>query len=134
MKILVVDDEPTARAMLSMLLEDLGEVDEAEDGEEALARVSEAFQAARPYDLVCIDLSMPGLDGHALIERLRQIEEGVGQPERSRLIVISASRYSQDIVQAFKKQADGYLIKPVQLDKLEKLLREFSFLQAEKIA
>ena len=128
MKFLVVDDEATARVMVTVLLEDFGTVHEAADGEEALDKVGEAFSAGEPYDLICVDLSMPGLDGLELIEHLREVELSHEKPYHSRLIVVSASRYPQDIMDAFKKQADGYLTKPVNVNKMGKLLQEFSIL------
>lgn len=123
MRSLVVDDEPTARAMLSMLLDELGAVDEAAEAGGALACVSRALEEDQPYDLICVDLSMPGIDGLELIDHIREIEGAFGLPHHSCLLVVSASRSGQDIMAAFKNQADGYLTKPIQLPRLQKLLR-----------
>lgn len=126
MRFLVVDDEPTARTMLSLLLGELGDIDEAVDGDEALVHFVRALQNRLPYDLICIDLSMPGIDGLELIEQLREFERAHGYEYRSRMVVVSASRAGEDIVSAFRNQADGYLTKPINIGKLEKLLRDFS--------
>lgn len=126
MKFLVVDDEVTARTMLRILLEEHGEVDEAADGACAMSLVRSAVTRGEPYDLICVDLSMPGLDGHRLLERLRELESFVGKTEPCRIIVASASRHTQDIVGSFKRHADGYLTKPIQFARLNALLEEFN--------
>ena len=65
--VLVVDDEADIRSMLSIVLSTEGwEVDEAADGSEALLRC-----AAGPYDIVVVDLRMPGLTGIDVAQRLR---------------------------------------------------------------
>lgn len=129
MRFLVVDDEITARTLMVALLESLGDVTEAIDGSHALEKVTAAFESLTPFDVIFLDLSMPGIDGLELIDRLREVEQRYDQPYNSRMIVVSASRYPQDIMDAFKKQADGYLTKPVNISKLEKLLQDFSVIR-----
>ena len=71
-RILVVDDEPTVRALVRDVLEEEGhEVLLAEDGYAGLRMV----EAARP-DCVVLDVMMPGLDGHAVLQRVRASERG----------------------------------------------------------
>lgn len=67
-KILVVDDEPAIRAMLVDFLETEYEVDDAENGDKALAKV-----ATHTYDLVISDINMPGIKGYELLHKIKQI-------------------------------------------------------------
>lgn len=107
-KVLVVDDEPQIRRILTLLLSDNGfQVAEAESGEQALA-VSENF---RP-DIALLDLSMPGIDGHTtLLELLRR---------HSNLDCIMMTAYGtiRSAVEAMKSGAFDYLTKPFDNDEL----------------
>lgn len=85
-RVLVVDDSRHFRNMARKLLSVLGVVvDEAEDGNDALAKL-----AAQPYDAMLLDLSMPGLDGYATAERLR---DGA-VPGRENLAIVAHSSES----------------------------------------
>ena len=73
--VLVVDDEPTSRALIRRMLEGENfQVEEAEDGESALALIQ---ARSEPFDLVLTDLSMPGIDGRQLSETLAQYRPSV---------------------------------------------------------
>ncbi len=107
-RVLVADDEESARKGLATLLRDAGfEVDQAEDGEKAL----EALQATVP-DILVTDLHMPGLDGIQLLERARETI-----PE---LIVVLVTAFADvdTAVRAMQLGAEHYLTKPVQFDEL----------------
>ena len=107
-RVLVADDEASARMGLATLLRDAGfEVEEAEDGERAL----ESLKASAP-DVLVTDLHMPGLDGIQLLERARE-----AIPE---LIVVLVTAFADvdTAVRAMQLGAEHYLTKPVQFDEL----------------
>jgi two-component system response regulator AlgR len=121
MRVLIVDDEPLARARLAALL---GECEGSEvvasvgDGEAALA----AIGAMQP-DVLLLDINMPGLDGTGLAQRLA----GQARPQ-----VVFCTAYENHAVQAFELGAADYLLKPVRLERLrEALQRARARLQAE---
>jgi len=102
-RVLIADDHPLVREGLKQLLAATGDIrveGEAADGDQALARVK-----ANDYDLVVLDMSMPGLSGIELIKRLR-----VERP-RLRLLVLSMHGEQQYAVRALKAGASGYLTK-----------------------
>jgi DNA-binding LytR/AlgR family response regulator len=108
---LIVDDEPIARQVLRDELGFFGDVDvvgEAENGEEALARIGQLAP-----DLVFLDLQMPGLGGFDVIHRL---------PEGAVPIVIIVTAYDQHAIRAFEEGALDYLLKPISQQRLEKAL------------
>ncbi len=109
MKILIVDDEAPAREYLRSLLEDLEVevIEEACDGPDALA------QAAR-FDLVLLDIRMPGMSGLEVAQAL------VGFQPAPRIIFVTA--YDQHAVRAFELEAVDYLVKPVSPKRLTRAL------------
>src|SRR5262245_12874454 len=108
LRILVVDDEPQIRRILSVLLSDNGfEVAEAESGEEALA-VAEKF---RP-DVALLDINMPGMDGLAVLRALFKIHNKLD------CIMMTAYGTIRSAVEAMKSGAFDYLAKPFDNDEL----------------
>ena len=112
--ILIVDDEAVMRESLRDWLTDTGyQVEMASDGEEALKTIAE-----RDFDVVILDLKLPGKDG---IEVLREARE-----KRPRLkgVIITAYPSVPTAVEAMKEGAVDYLTKPFDLNELEKIIRE----------
>jgi CheY-like chemotaxis protein/anti-sigma regulatory factor (Ser/Thr protein kinase) len=103
-RILVVDDDRTTLRMLRLQLETGGyEVETVRDGAAALARL-----ARKPFDLVLLDVWMPGMDGLEVLSRLR------GASSRPRVIVMTADDAPQTLLRAVREQAFGYVTKPVE--------------------
>jgi two-component system, LytTR family, response regulator AlgR len=112
MRVLIVDDEPLARARLTALLgecEDVEVVGSVGDGEEALTALSEA----RP-DVLLLDINMPGMDGKTLAARLAN---------RARPQIVFCTAYEAHAVHAFDLGAADYLLKPVRIERLRDALK-----------
>lgn len=125
MKSLIVEDDFTSRLLLQELLRSRGQVDVASNGKEALDAFSLALKVAAPYDLVCMDIMMPEMDGQQALTELRRLEAQHGQvPGRgSKVIMITALHDKDSVMRAFREQCDGYLVKPVDGAKLAQELR-----------
>ena len=105
--VLIVDDEAGVRTALSGVLRDEGyQVDAVESGEACLDRVARA-----PYDVIVLDIWLPGLDGLATLERLRQ--RHVDAP----VVMISGHGNIESAVRAIKMGAYDFVEKPLSLDK-----------------
>ena len=109
-RLLVVDDEPTVRTLLRDLLE-IGDYDvvEAEDGETALAAVSE-----RVPDLVILDVMMPGLDGIEVLKELRKDHSANDLP----VILLTAKADDDTTWQGWTSGVSVFLPKPFDSDHL----------------
>jgi two-component system response regulator AlgR len=108
MKVLIVDDEPLARARLLALLKDHEQItalEEAVNGIEALQK-QQTFQP----DVVLLDIRMPGMDGLEAASHLAQLE--------SPPVVVFTTAYDEHALEAFDLQAIGYLVKPVKKERL----------------
>ncbi len=104
MRILVVDDDASVRALVRDVLELEGyEVDLADDGFSALRRI----EAARP-DAVVLDVMMPGMDGHAVLSRVRSSDGGSELP----VIMLTAAADDEQAWQAWSGGVDYFLAKP----------------------
>jgi two-component system response regulator HydG len=107
-RVLVVDDEATARSGLEKLLKQDGyTVDTAGDGNEAVEIAND-----RPPDVVVTDLRMPVMDGMGLLKKLREQDPGIP------VIVVTAFGDVSSAVGAMRAGADDYLTKPVDVDAL----------------
>jgi len=113
-KLLVIDDDPAFRDSLAETLRDLGHhVVEAADGEDGLAR----FDAARP-DLVFLDLRMPGMDGLAVLKRLR----GDAAEPPVPVVVLTAFASGANTIDAMRQGAFDHLTKPLGRDEVSDVL------------
>ena len=107
-RLLVVDDEPNIRELLSASLRYAGfEVATAADGQQALT----AARANRP-DLLVLDVMMPGVDGFEVVRRLRS--EGVQCP----VLFLTARDAAEDKVSGLTLGGDDYVTKPFSLDEV----------------
>ena len=111
--VLVVDDEPALRkALRKSLLASGFEVEEARDGEEALLSAKR-----HPFDLVLLDINMPGISGIEACRRIRGISPHAG------IIMITVRDLEDDKVRALEAGADDYVTKPFKLRELTARLR-----------
>ena len=115
MRSLVVEDNFICRKTLSLLLRQYGECDIATDGLEALEAVRIALDEDIIYDLICLDIQMPNLDGHACLKGIRDQEQqaGILLGYGSKVIMTTAQNDKVNVMAAFRENADGYLVKPV---------------------
>lgn len=114
-RILVADDTEDIRDFLAAGLESAGfDVSTARDGAEVLTRL-----ASPPPALVLLDLQMPVIDGLEVLRRLREAEAWAEVP----VVILTASGLSDDMVEARRLGARGYLNKPIRLPKLVETVR-----------
>lgn len=122
MKALIVDDVEMNRELLAMFLEGRAAVISAESGEDALERVQEALEADAYFDLICMDISMPGINGHEALKRIRGLEETAGVP-RAKVFMVTGSSSPDDMFDALMQGGcDDYLTKPLMQGSFNELL------------
>ena len=120
MRFLVVEDAPIARKLLSIHLSELGECDVACDGAEGVEAFRAALESGRPYDLICLDIMMPGMDGHRTLKEIRAIEEDTGilGLDGVKVIMTTALDDSTNVLGAFSEGCEAYMVKPIRKDQL----------------
>lgn len=123
MNILVVDDEPQARRVISAFLEQqLGHnVTQCDNAEEALKLFSSG-----PFPLVLTDIRMPGMDGIRLLEKIKELPQG----RATDVVLITAHGDMETAVAALRQGAYDYLNKPINLEELEAIVNRIAEHQA----
>ena len=124
MKALIVDDVEMNRELLAVFLEGRAAVIFAESGEEALQLVDASLQSGNYFDLICMDISMPGMDGHETLRNIRRLE--AAQPgSRAKVFMVTASSSPDDMIEALVTGGcDDYLTKPLMYQSFQELLRK----------
>jgi len=118
LNVLIVDDEAPARKRLQKLLADksladgISDVDEASDGVQALEKLSNGT-----FDVVFLDIQMPGMDGFEVLDRV---------DPSNRPVVVFTTAFDEYAIRAFEANAVDYLLKPVPTDRLKEALGRVS--------
>ena len=129
MKSLVAEDDATNRKLLKAFLSRYGECDIAVDGHEAVDAVLLAIQSHREYDLVCMDLRMPQMNGQEAIREIRKHETARHVSKAAKIIVTTIHTDSDSIATALLGRCDAYLVKPIDTAKLKKELVTLGLIQ-----
>lgn len=116
-KVLVVEDYPINQEIMQDMLELMDcSVDIAESGSEALRMIER-----QNYDAILMDVQMPKMDGYSTVKEIRQKEKG----KHSVILAVTANAMIGDREKCLAAGMDDYLAKPVELDKLENLLKKY---------
>jgi len=129
LRTMIVEDEFTSRSILNAMLGPFGPCDVATDGKEAVDAFAAALKKGAHYDLLCLDIGMPDMDGHEVLKQIRALEKeaGVGGLDRAKVIMTTASDDRQNIMGAFRSECDAYLIKPIEYERLVATLGKLGF-------
>jgi two-component system chemotaxis response regulator CheY len=128
--ILLVEDDLTSRMLLQPVLGRYGTCHVASDGHEALKAVRAASEQSTSYDLICMDIMMPGMDGRETLRQLRAIEQarGIRSQNGAKVIMTTSIDDMKEVMRCFQDHCDGYLVKPVSIPKLLDLMEDCSLL------
>lgn len=120
MHILVVEDDFISRRLLCRYLQAFGDCDVAINGQEAISAVEQAVREGEQYDLICLDIMMPEMDGQETLQRIRALEqaEGLDLGQGAKIIMTTSLEDHKNIREAFSASADGYVVKPIEKKKI----------------
>ena len=116
MNILIAEDDFTSRRLLQNILAPYGESMITVNGEEAVEAFTLALEQGRPFDLVCMDIMMPVMDGQEALREIRAVEQrnGVKPADEAKIIMITALGDPRNVVDAYYKGGAAlYLTKPI---------------------
>ncbi|MBN2008625.1 response regulator [candidate division KSB1 bacterium] len=121
MRFLVAEDESTSLRVMQEFLAPYGECDIAENGTQAINMFKQSLQEERVYDLICLDIMMPEINGQQALKQIRAIEKenGMKSGEGVKVIMTTALGDQKNVIEAFYKGgALAYLVKPIKKQKL----------------
>ncbi|MEW6217903.1 MAG: Hpt domain-containing protein [Thermodesulfobacteriota bacterium] len=126
LRMLVVEDEFVSRYLLQEFLGRYGVSHVAVDGYEAILAFKAAHTEKRPYDLVCLDIMMPGLDGREVAKEMRRLETELVAAAPCRIVMTTAVSDSDIVLDMFQSQlCDAYMVKPINFPRLAELIDRF---------
>lgn len=127
MKTLIVEDDFTSRLVLQTFLSRYGECHIAVNGWEAVDAFRSALESGQPYDLICMDIMMPEMDGQAALRKIRECEEAQGIPSDRgvKIIMTTALDDMKNVFKSFHELCDAYMTKPIDTAKLLGYLQSF---------
>ena len=130
MKTLIVEDDFTSRLLLQELLKGYGSCHIAVNGKEAVMATETALEADDPYDLICLDIMMPEMDGRAALKEIRgqEVARGILSSRGSKIVMTTALGDAKNIFATFHDLCDGYLIKPIGKAKLLETLHTLNLI------
>jgi two-component system chemotaxis response regulator CheY len=116
-----VDDEITSRFILKAILDQYFTCDMAENGEEALCAFDQAHLQDTHYNVICLDITMPGMDGLKVLKSIKDAELALslGPQLEAKVIIVTADNASATILNSFFEcGASAYITKPIDRHKL----------------
>ncbi len=130
MRVLIVDDDFYCRNMLHEIMKPYAQCDIAVNGEEAVFAFKKGLESGNAYDLVCLDLVMPEMDGQQALREIRSIEKDFKVEENGAVKVIVTTmlddrKETHDAF--FLGGATSYLVKPIEEIKLVNELKNLGF-------
>jgi two-component system chemotaxis response regulator CheY len=130
MKTLVVEDDFISRLVMQQLLSPYGECHVAIDGAESIKAFKLAKEEKKPYNLICLDIMMPGMNGHDALKIIRSLEkkEGILLGMGVKVIMTTALKNKENVFSAFNEFCDAYIVKPIDKNVLLDHLRTFGLI------
>lgn len=131
MRILIAEDDFASRKFMMRFLSKYGECDVTVDGNEAVEAFRMALKSGEGYDLVCMDIMMPVVDGFQALNQIREIEKEYQIPEEKsvKIIMTTALSEGKNVTKAFKLGCTAYAGKPIDREKFENELRKLDLIE-----
>lgn len=130
MKILLAEDDFVTRKFMTGFLSKYGECDVTVDGMEAVDAFMMALEEGEPYDLVCLDIMMPAMDGYQALMSIRNLEKDheIPEEEQVKVIMTTALNEQENVKMAFDLGCSVYSGKPINQEKFEQALSKLGLI------
>jgi two-component system chemotaxis response regulator CheY len=131
LRVLLVEDDFVSRLLLQTFLSRYGECHIAVNGREAVEAFFSASERGQRYDLICMDIMMPEMDGREAVRQVRALEEaqGILSTYGAKIVMTTAVGDIKEVIRCFGALCDAYLMKPIDLGKLLGHLRSWQMVR-----
>jgi len=127
MRSLVIEDDYVNRSILQDFFEKLGDCVVAGNGEDGLNAFMAALEKGEPYNLIMLDMWLPGKNGQEILQAIRKSEQerGVSPRDEVCVVILTVDDDPELVMDAFRRGGTtDYLLKPVDLNRLEAIIKE----------
>lgn len=133
MRILIAEDVQLMQKLLGKLLEPYGEISFAKDGREALSKFQESIHTKAYFDLICLDINLPEINGLEVLKNIRAGEKlnHIPVKNRAKIVMVSSTNDANIVVKAINLGCNGYIVKPFSKDKIVNELKKLGLINAK---
>lgn len=126
MRILIAEDDFVSRTFMKKFLSKYGECDLAIDGVETIDAYLTSIKEEKHYDLICLDIMMPKIDGLKVLKTIREIEreKGISEDKSVKIIMTTALNDKQTVLSSYESGCEAYAWKPIDMDKFVDVMKK----------
>lgn len=130
MRILIAEDDLTSRLFMNKFLSAYGKCDLAINGLEAIDFAAEAMKSGEYYDLICLDIMMPKVDGIKALKTIREIEASdLAEGEKpAKIIMTTALNDKETVEESYQYGCEAYAWKPIDVEKFNEVLKNLELI------
>jgi len=130
MRTLIAEDDFTSRNFLYKFLSRYGECDITIDGLETIEVFLMSLEEEKYYDLLCLDIMMPKVNGLEVLKTIRNLEKNHNIPKdkRIKIIMTTALNNSETVLDSYEKGSEAYAVKPIDVEKFIEVLKNLELI------
>lgn len=130
MKVLIAEDDLASRKFLYKFLSGYGDCDITVDGIETIDAFLLAWDEGQPYDLICLDIMMPKLDGIKTLKTIRDLEKqrGLEDSKTVKIIMTTALNEPETVFNCFDTGCEAFAAKPIDTQKMLEAIKRLGLL------
>jgi two-component system chemotaxis response regulator CheY len=131
LRFLLAEDDFACRLLLQTFLSRYGDCHIAVNGKEAVEAFRLSMEQEQPYDMICMDIMMPEMNGREAVQRIRAIEEvsGILSSSGVKIIMTTTVEDVKEVLLCFQELCDAYLMKPIDLAELVEQMKRYRLIQ-----
>jgi len=128
MEILIAEDDRITQELLMSILKSYGTCTLVDNGSKVIDRFKQKLETGQNYDLVCLDIMMPNIDGISALKELRYLEKSYKVETEAKILMITALDNQSLVFESYMGGATGYIVKPIIKQAVDEELSKFGLI------